>query len=475
MIADGAYIGRILANVDMPAVVALPRIEAIAFEDLARIDALDELAIALFMLLFNGAHAVEKLGQGIEALGSGRLGEFGVHVGPLVVLAIGSVGQVGERIGHAAIVKRLEPELGVLFLVLGRLEEDVLNLDVAVLLRLAGVILILGVSLRFAGKGGHEVLLGLRPLQFHVHSLLLRAPTCPYSNMQNNASEQGASTMSQSVTIAFLGPAGTYSDEAAHAFAKRLGVEAEFVALPSFNTVFEYVDQGKCDYGVVPTENSLEGSVTSTLDNFAFNSDCVILGEEVLSIHHCLLVSPETTMADIKTVYSHPQGLAQCRRYLNAHLPNCQTIATSSTAESARIAASTEGVAGIGNEFAAELHGATVLEREIEDHYGNQTCFALIGRRGTQPVFQGTKFKTSLALFLNANKAGTLHMILSEFAYAGIDLSMIQSRPTKQGLGDYMFFVNIDGSIYEPDVQTALSCLRLKLREVKVLGCYPVA
>ena len=280
--------------------------------------------------------------------------------------------------------------------------------------------------------------------------------------------------MSENPTIAYLGPAGTYSDEAARTFAARMGVDATFTAYPSFNTIFESVDSGRCDFGVVPTENSLEGAVTSTLDNFAFNSDACILGEQVLGIHHCLLMQPGATAADITTIASHPQGLAQCRRYIAEHFPGRKTISTASTAESAQLAAADQHVAGIANAFAAELYGAQVVEREIEDHFGNETSFALIAAQGSAPVFTGSKYKTSLALFLQSDRAGALLMILSEFAYANINLTKIQSRPTKRALGDYMFFIDIEGSIFDPHVQTALNCLRLKLRNVKVLGSYPV-
>ncbi|HIS40347.1 MAG TPA: prephenate dehydratase [Candidatus Aphodovivens avistercoris] len=275
--------------------------------------------------------------------------------------------------------------------------------------------------------------------------------------------------------LAFLGPVGTYSDEAARRFAERLGApDAQLVECASFDEVFDCVDRGKCEYGVVAKENSLEGPVTATLDNFAFKSSAVILGEEVIDIHHCLVTHPDAKWEDITSVASHAQGLAQCRRFLAERLPGRAAITTSSTAESARLAASDPHVAGIANELAAQLHGAAVRERGIEDHFGNQTCFALIGRQGHEPVFQGPRMKTSLALFLNVNRAGTLHMILSEFAYAGIDLSMIQSRPTKQTLGDYMFFIEFEQSVNDLAVQTALNCLRLKLREVKVLGSYPI-
>ncbi len=276
-------------------------------------------------------------------------------------------------------------------------------------------------------------------------------------------------------SFAYLGPAGTYHDEAARAFAHRLGIEnPELVECPSLSEVFDCVDRGRTEYGVVATENALEGPVTATLDNFAFRSSATILGEHVLDIHHCLIMHPDATRDDVKTVVSHPQGLGQCRRYLNDKLHGIPTMTVASTADSARRAATDKSVAGIGNAFAAELYGARVEEACIEDHFGNQTSFALIGRQGHVPVLTGTKFKTSLALFLQADRPGALLMILSEFAYAGINLVKIQSRPTKQALGDYMFFVDIEGSTSDLEVQTALNCLRLKLREVKVLGSYPV-
>ncbi len=275
--------------------------------------------------------------------------------------------------------------------------------------------------------------------------------------------------------FAYLGPTGTYSDEATRTFAKRLAVdEPQTIECTSLDEVFDMVDRGKCEYGVVPTENSLEGPVTATLDNFAFKSSASILGEEILDIHHCLVVAPGASVRDVTAVASHPQGLAQCRRYLSEKLPGRTAVTTSSTAESARMAAADPQVAGIASSFAAKLYGADVCENGIEDHCGNQTSFALIGRQGHPPVFSGERFKTSLALFLQTDKAGALLMILSEFAYAGINLTKIQSRPTKQALGEYLFFIDLEGNANDPEVQTALSCLRLKLREVKVLGSYPI-
>lgn len=276
-------------------------------------------------------------------------------------------------------------------------------------------------------------------------------------------------------TIAFLGPVGTYTHEAALFFAQALGLDDPvLLECVSFDDVFDAVDRGRAAYGVVGKENSIEGPVTATLDNFAFRSSAVILAEHVVDINHCLLTAPGVALDAIEKVASHPQGIAQCRRFLTERLPGRETIITSSTAESARLAAADPTIAGIANEFAAELHGCAVAARDIEDHLGNQTAFALIGRAGAAPTLASDKHKTTLALFLQVDRAGTLNMILSEFAYADINLSLIQSRPMKQQLGDYMFFIEFEGRDTDVNVQTALACLRLKLREVKVLGSYPI-
>lgn len=279
----------------------------------------------------------------------------------------------------------------------------------------------------------------------------------------------------QAVTIAYLGPEGTYSDEAAHAFAAKMGAgDATLVPCASFTDVFEHVDRGKTTYGVVAMENALEGPVTATLDNFAFESSAQILGVHVVDVNHCLIVRPGVQRADIKAIASHAQGLGQCRRFIAREFPAAVAIATSSTAESVKRATEDPAVAAIGTRFAAELYGASVIDDDIGDRLGNQTSFALIGRPGTPTPFSGSRFKTSVALFMQVDRAGTLNMILSEFAYAGVNITMIQSRPTKQALGDYMFYLDLEGRADEPALQTALNCLRLKLREVKILGTYPV-
>ena len=276
-------------------------------------------------------------------------------------------------------------------------------------------------------------------------------------------------------SIAFLGPKGTYCNEAALRFAARLRIDdPALIECSSFDEVFDCVDEGAARFGVVGKENSLEGPVTATLDNFAFRTGAVILAEEVINVDHCLVAHPDASLADIQRVASHPQGLAQCRRFLAENLAGVSTLAVSSTAESARMAASDVTCAGISNALAAEVHGARVLHRGVQDNPENQTAFALVGRLADADLLTGERYKTSLALFLRADKPGALQMILSEFTYAGINLTMLQSRPTKKQLGDYMFFVELAGSIHDIDVQTALECLRLKLRDVKVLGSYPI-
>jgi prephenate dehydratase len=238
----------------------------------------------------------------------------------------------------------------------------------------------------------------------------------------------------------------------------------------SIGEVFELVDRGRVAYGVVPIENALEGSVNETLDAFAFTSGALIVRELVLDIHHNLIAAPGTGLRDIRSVASHPQALAQCRRWLARNLPNAVTIATTSTAEAARDLQ--PGEAAIGTALAAEMFAATVLEEQIEDHFGNQTRFVVMGARMPAPTGND---KTSLALFMKEDRPGTLLMILAEFAYAGLNLTKIQSRPTKRALGDYMFWIDVEGHADDLSLKTALDSLRLKMREVKVLGSYSVA
>jgi len=266
---------------------------------------------------------------------------------------------------------------------------------------------------------------------------------------------------------AYLGPEGTHSHEALLAFA---GPEALCEPVATIGEVFNAVERGKADLGIVPIENSLEGSVNATLDSLAFESDLEIQAEVVRDIHHALCVAPGTKLTDITRIVSHPQALAQSRRWLTEHLLGKPVSAANSTAEAVRMAVEEPGVAAIGSLFAATTYGAEVLFESIEDYAGNQTRFVVLG----SGIHERTGHdKTSLALFMKADKPGTLHMILSEFAFGQINLTKIQSRPTRKQLGDYMFFIDCAGHIEDENVRLALDCLRLKLRQVKVLGSYP--
>lgn len=266
---------------------------------------------------------------------------------------------------------------------------------------------------------------------------------------------------------AFLGPAGTFSEEALIALGRS---PEEGLPCASIDEVFEAVERGKAECGIVPIENSVEGSVNATLDALAFDTQLEIQSELVLDIHHALITAPGVALAQVKTVVSHPQATGQCRRWLSRNLPGRAIVAANSTADAVRQAMADPTMAAVGTRLAAELNGAVIVEPAIEDYAGNQTRFVVIGR-GIRD--RTGKDKTSLALFMKKDRPGTLHMILSEFAFGEINLTKIQSRPTKRSLGEYMFFVDLEGHLDDPNVRLALDCLRLKLREVKVLGSYP--
>ncbi len=278
--------------------------------------------------------------------------------------------------------------------------------------------------------------------------------------------------MARKPTYAYLGPQGTFCDQALRIFVERGLVPDEYEELPcdGMPAIFEAVDRGQADYGVVPIENSLEGSVTAVLDEFAFTSRSEILGEVVLDIHQSLILAPGAQLSDVKTVASHQQGIAQCRRWIAQNLPDAEIKYVSSTAAAVPLAMQDKSIAAIASPLAAEAAGAVVAEEAIEDHLSSQTRFVLIGQGPAEHVGPG---KTTLALFIDSDRPGVLHMILSEFTYAGVNLTMIQSRPTKRELGDYMFFVDLEGYDDDPEIRTALDCLRMKLRQVKVIGSYP--
>jgi len=266
--------------------------------------------------------------------------------------------------------------------------------------------------------------------------------------------------------VGFLGPEGTFTQAAA---LKHFGHAVGTVPMAAISDVFQEVESGNCHYGVVPVENSSEGVVSHTLDMF-MNSPLQICGEVTLRIHHNLLgTSPDTTA--LSTVFSHQQSLAQCRAWLDRHLPSVERVPVGSNAEAARRARERPGSAAIAGTMAAELYGLQVLVPNIEDDAGNTTRFLVIGRQSVPPSGDD---KTSL-LLSTRNEAGGLHRLLEPLARHGISMTRIESRPSRRGNWDYVFFVDINGHRDDPAVAPALGTLQAEAGMYKELGSYPKA
>jgi prephenate dehydratase len=274
--------------------------------------------------------------------------------------------------------------------------------------------------------------------------------------------------------LAYLGPPGTFTEEALLACPEAAG--AELVPLGTVPDVVAAVESGDVDGGVVPIENSIEGSVNITLDTLAFDTEGVTIRREiVLPIRHALMARPGTKLGDIAAVVSHPHATAQCRRFLGEHLPGAELRAANSTAEAAKIVSERgpiEPWAAIGTALAAELYGLVVLAPDIEDRQENTTRFVLVGRDATGPTGDD---KTSIVCFIEKDRPGSLLAILHEFADRQINLTKLESRPTKERLGEYCFFIDMEGHGGEPPVSHALDSLRTKVLDVRALGSYPRA
>lgn len=269
--------------------------------------------------------------------------------------------------------------------------------------------------------------------------------------------------------LGYLGPEGTFTGEA---LKFRLGgLYEEAVPFTTVEETIRAVVEGTADRALVPLENSIEGSVNATLDTLAFDVDLFIQAEVVYPVSHVLLAREGVSLDQVKTVASHPHAAAQCRASLARLVPGARIAAANSTSEAAAGAArSDEPMAALGNRLSAEIYGLRVIAEDLEDHPGNRTRFALLGREKMPPTGRD---KTSLVCFIHADQPGSLLMILQEFAYRYINLSKIESRPTKASLGQYCFFIDCDGHEGDEVVASAVKCLRCKLREVKMLGSYP--
>lgn len=275
--------------------------------------------------------------------------------------------------------------------------------------------------------------------------------------------------LEQPLRVAYLGPAGTYTESAAQ---KHFGSAPALTSLPSIDDVFRAVESGNVDYGVIPVENSTEGAVGRSLD-LLLSTSLQVCGEVHLPIHHNLL-SKSVAIAEIKAVYAHAQSLGQCHEWLNRNLPEVPRIAVTSNAEAARLVAGETGSAAIAGDSAARLYELNVLAASIEDNPDNTTRFLILadhdaGRSG--------KDKTSLVCSAQ-NRPGAVHDLLTPFAKNNVSMTRFESRPAK-GLGggkwEYVFYVDIEGHREDAAVAAALGELASRASFVKILGSYPVA
>jgi prephenate dehydratase len=275
--------------------------------------------------------------------------------------------------------------------------------------------------------------------------------------------------------VSFLGPAGTFTEDALREAAP-VGVEIEALRTPTVHDAILAVERGEAARALVPFENSIEGSVRSTLDTLAFETEAVaIVGEYDFAVHAHLIAREEVELEQVSAVLSHPQPLAQCARFLRENLPGVERRSVSSTAEAVRmVGESVRPWAAVGARAAADLYGCTVLREGIEDESGNVTRFVWIAPSGTEAAGAGP-WRTSLVFSeLGADHPGALVEALQEFSSRGVNLSRIESRPARQGLGRYMFFCDLEGAIGDVPVAEALSALRAKAESVRILGSYPI-
>lgn len=274
--------------------------------------------------------------------------------------------------------------------------------------------------------------------------------------------------------IGFLGPPGTFTEQAL--LSESDLAHGELVAYPSILDVLVATENGEVDLGFVPIENSIEGTVNVTLDTLAFETSLLIQHEVVLGIQLDLLAPRGTSIADVKKVVSFPHATAQVRDFLTRELPDAVTLAANSTAEAARLVGEADdepGLAAVGTSLAAELYGLDILATNIADHPENETRFVAVATSGVpQPTGHD---KTTIVCFQQADRPGSLLAILQEFSARAINLTKLESRPTKRGLGDYCFIIDLEGHIADEVVGDCLRELKAKVADVKFLGSYPAA
>jgi chorismate mutase/prephenate dehydratase len=274
-----------------------------------------------------------------------------------------------------------------------------------------------------------------------------------------------ALSLEKTMKIAYLGPEATFTHQAA---IRRFGASLKYTSLKTIADVFTEVGKNRADYGVVPVENSTEGVVTHTLDMFV-DSDLKIVAQIVLPVQHCLLAN--CARSQIKKLFAHPQSLGQCRLWVQNNLPKAEIIETSSNARSAEFAAKEKGTAAIAGILAAEKYGLDVLDYDIQDNAANATRFLVLGRQCSPPTGRD---RTSIMISVT-DKVGALHSALAAFRRYRINMTKIESRPSKRKAWEYFFFIDCDGHVQERKVETALKDLGQHCNFVKVLGSYPNA
>lgn len=272
-----------------------------------------------------------------------------------------------------------------------------------------------------------------------------------------------ALSLEKSLTIAYLGPEATFTHQAAIV---KFGASLRYSSQKTITDVFTDVSKSRADYGVVPVENSTEGVVTHTLDMFV-DSDLKIVAQIVLPVRHCLLAN--CARSEIRKLYAHPQSLGQCRVWVQTNLPRAEVIETSSNARSAEFAATEKGTAAIAGVLAAEKYDVDVLEYDIQDNVANATRFLVLGRQCSPPT---GKDRTSI-MFSVMDRVGALYLALAAFRRHRINMTKIESRPSKRKAWEYLFFVDCDGHMNDKKVSNALAMLGEHCSYVKVLGSYP--
>ncbi len=281
--------------------------------------------------------------------------------------------------------------------------------------------------------------------------------------------------LEQSMKIAFLGPEGTFTQAAA---LKHFGHSVKTIPFSTIDEVFREVDADACHYGVVPVENSTEGVISHTLD-MLIESPLKICGEVSLRIHQYLM-GQQKSLKQINKIYSHQQSLAQCREWLDNSLPGVERVSVNSNAEAARLASVETGAAAIASSSAAEIYQLNILAEKIEDEPDNTTRFIILGKQEVEPSgslsdYSSQSFDKTSIMVTSANKSGALFDLLKPIAENGLSMTRIESRPSKSGLWQYLFFIDIDGHSSQSSVADALKKIKNQSSLLKILGSYPKA